>query len=78
MDKENVLSVENYSTSKSFVLFNTDNKEVECVLMNLKDESATGWDEITTKLLKMTKTIIIPLLTHFFYCVLKAEFFRCH
>lgn len=48
----------------SFVLLDTDVQEVHSVLMNLKSESAPGWDGIQTKFLKMVSPIIVPVITH--------------
>ncbi|KAG7303704.1 hypothetical protein JYU34_012261 [Plutella xylostella] len=47
----------------SFVLLNTSEDEVELIIRNLKSESATGWDNISPKLLKMCKDIIVPPIT---------------
>lgn len=52
------------SHSTSFVLLETDESEVKSVLMNLKTESAPGYDNITTKFLKQANTLLVPLLTH--------------
>lgn len=48
----------------SFVLLPTDNNEVNSVMMNLKLDSAAGWDNIPTRFLKLAKNEIIPIITH--------------
>lgn len=49
---------------RSFVLLNTDEEEVERLILNLKNDCATGWDGISSSFLKHAKDIIIPSLTH--------------
>lgn len=52
------------SQVSSFVLLETDENEVQIVLMNLKSESAPGWDNIPVKFLKQAKTLLVPIITH--------------
>lgn len=57
----------NYSTepqSSSFVLLDTDIEETRRVLMNLKSDSAPGWDGITTKFLKLSHKLTVPIICH--------------
>lgn len=53
----------NYQLS-SFVILNTDHEEVSSILMNLKSNSAAGFDNIPTKFLKLSKELIVPILTY--------------
>ncbi|CAH0725078.1 unnamed protein product, partial [Brenthis ino] len=50
--------------TSSMALFETSNQEINATLMNLKTDSALGWDGIPTKLLKLARDIIVPILTH--------------
>lgn len=52
------------SQPQSFVLLDTDDEEINHIIMNLKSESAPGWDNISTKYLKHVKNEVIPLITH--------------
>lgn len=62
----------------SFVLLDTDEAEVERIIMSLKDDCAAGWDNITTKILKQLKHILIPPLTHIFNkCLSSGVFPAC-
>lgn len=55
---------ESLSQPNSFVLLDTDEHEIDSILMNLKSESAPGWDNISPKLLKNVRWIVVPILTH--------------
>lgn len=46
----------------SFVLFNADFPELDHVLMNLKPNSVSGWDNIRTHFLKLAKFFVAPVL----------------
>ncbi|KAJ8726971.1 hypothetical protein PYW08_015368 [Mythimna loreyi] len=50
--------------NNSFVLINTDAKEVENTLMGLKSNSAPGWDNISTSFLKYCHKEVVPIITH--------------
>lgn len=66
------------NSSKSFVLLNTDEKEVERIISSLKDDSAVGWDGISNKLLKQFKHILVSPLTHIFQkCLAEGTFPTC-
>lgn len=52
------------SHSSSFVLLETDLNEVCATITNLKNVTATGTDEISSKFLKMAKHLIAPPLTY--------------
>lgn len=52
------------SLSKSFVLLDTDNNEVNSIINSLKSDSAPGWDNISTRYIKHVKHEIIPIITH--------------
>lgn len=63
---------------KSFVLLNTDEKEVERIIMGLKNDSATGWDGISSKTLKEFRHILVPPLTFIFQkCLSEGIFPSC-
>lgn len=55
---------ESLSQSNSFVLLDTDQHEIDSILMNLKSDSAPGWDNISAKLLKNIRQYVVPILTH--------------
>lgn len=50
--------------SSSFVLLDTDPEEVHTVLMGLKSESASGWDDIPAMFLKRASKAIVPIIVH--------------
>lgn len=52
------------SQSSSFVLLETDPTELYNIIMNLKSDSAPGWDNIPTKFLKLSVHVIVPALCH--------------
>ncbi|KAL0832390.1 hypothetical protein ABMA28_001815 [Loxostege sticticalis] len=56
--------IDHKSPAKSFVMLETDNEEIETVIMGLKNDSAMGWDGISNKLLKNCRHILIPIITH--------------
>lgn len=48
----------------SFVLLETDPEEVYRILINLKADSAPGWDNISTKFLKFVGMEVVPIIAH--------------
>lgn len=48
----------------SFVLLDTDPDEVDRVLMNLRSDSAPGWDNISTKYLKFARKEVVLIIAH--------------
>lgn len=59
----------NHHTTKSqqcnsFVLLDTDPNEIDRILMGLKSDSAPGWDNIPTKLLKHVRQEVVPIISH--------------
>lgn len=50
--------------SNSFVLLDTDPKEVESILMSLKSSSAPGWDRISSSFLKYVCKQVVPIIAH--------------
>jgi hypothetical protein len=52
------------SPVKSFVLLDTDPKEVNCILSNLDSSSACGWDGIPIDLLKLCQAFVSPIISH--------------
>lgn len=50
--------------TNSFVLLETDCDEVHRTLMNLRSNGASGWDNISTKFLKHTSIVVVPIITH--------------
>lgn len=66
------------SNCKSFVMLDTDEAEVQRIIMNLKDDSAVGWDNISNIILKRFKHIFVPVLTNIFNkCLAKGCFPKC-
>lgn len=59
----------------SFALVEADQEEIEQLIMGLKNDSATGHDKISNKLLKDLKSFLAPALTHIFnICFRKGIF----
>lgn len=52
------------SHSHSFVLLQTDHDEVKDVIMNLRTDSAPGWDNIPIRFLKLALSEVLPVITH--------------
>lgn len=48
----------------SFVLLDTDSEEVNRILMSLKSDSASGWDNVSTAFLKYIRIEVVPIITH--------------
>lgn len=51
---------------KSFVMLDPDTYEITRIISGLKDDSAVGWDNISNKVLKRFKHILVPPLTYIF------------
>lgn len=51
------------STLNSIVILPADESEIEKIILGLKSDSATGWDNISSKFLKMSKDILVRPLT---------------
>lgn len=67
----------NDRNGNSFVLIDTDAEEVERLILTLKNDCSTGWDNLSNKLLKDHKTILVPHLTYIFNtCLSKGIFPR--
>lgn len=52
------------TSSGSFVILEVDESEVESTIMNLRNDTATGWDGIPSTLLKVCSNTLVPLVTH--------------
>lgn len=52
------------TSDNSFVFLEVDETEVESTIMNLRLDSATGWDGIPSMLLRVCRDTLAPLLTH--------------
>lgn len=50
----------------SFALLDTDALEINDIITNLPNSSAPGWDHITTKFIKLSKYILIPVICYIF------------
>ena len=50
----------------SFVLLDTDFDEVKAIINNLKIDTACGIDEISTRLIKLSSSVITPILVKLF------------
>lgn len=55
----------------SLVLFPTDEAEIEVLVMNLKDSCAVGHDQISGRLLKLHREMLVPAIT--FICNLSIK-----
>lgn len=49
---------------QSFTLLDTDPTEVQNIIANLRNSSAPGWDNISTKYLKYVNYEVTPIITH--------------
>lgn len=59
----------------SFVLMPTDEFEIGSYILGLKSDSASGWDNISPKFLKLAKDVIVPPLTKLFnLCIEHGKF----
>lgn len=60
---------------KSMALLSVDEKEIENIILNLKDKCALGWDGIPTSVIKSARHVLIPILKHVFnVCLSKGVF----
>lgn len=59
----------------SIGLIEPDPSEIDTVIMGLKSDSASGWDNIPTKFVKLAKNDIIPVLHHLFSLCFKKGCF---
>lgn len=50
----------------SMSLYATDCEEIEQIINDLKNTSATGWDGIPTSVIKSAKVVLVPILAHIF------------
>lgn len=48
----------------SMVILETDEIEIESIIMGLRSDSATGWDGLSPSILKSIRNFIIPSITH--------------
>lgn len=48
----------------SMALFDVDEDEVNSLIGNLKDDCASGWDDIPTKILKLCRSKLVPPITY--------------
>lgn len=63
------------SPCSSMVMMPTDECEVESILMNLRNDCAVGWDAISAKILKSSKSVLVPILSHIFnLCITTGSF----
>lgn len=59
----------------SMALLSVDDKEIDNIILSLKDKSAVGWDGISTSVIKSARHILIPLLSHLFNIALSSGIF---
>lgn len=59
----------------SMALLDTDNKEIEYIIGELKTTSATGWDGIPTFIIKAAKKCLVPVLCHVLNLCLRSGHF---
>lgn len=55
-----------YLSTDSFTLLNTDEEEVNRLIMELKNECSAGWDKIPNRILKEHRYTLVPPLTYIF------------
>lgn len=63
------------SPRNSFALFNVTNDEINDHIMNLRRDCATGWDNISSRILQSSREIFVPLLRHIFQLSLTSGVF---
>lgn len=51
-------------SDNTFVLMDTNESEVESVLIGLRDDCAVGWDKISSKVLKISKHVLVRPITY--------------
>ena len=61
--------------TSEFVFTNCNENEINEIIMRKKSQS-WGVDEVSLKFVKVTKTIVIPILTHVINYHLKRELFQ--
>lgn len=62
----------------SFVMLDTDEKEITRIISGLKDDCAVGWDNISNTILKRFIHVFVPPLTHIFrLCLSQGIFPNC-
>lgn len=61
--------------STSLVLLEVDETEVESLILQLRDDCAIGWDGISPKILKQSRSILVPPLTHIINICLQKGIF---
>lgn len=54
----------NYHQPTSFTLLDTDVNEINSIINSLDSNCATGWDNIPTKLLKLNREYLAPIICH--------------
>lgn len=59
----------------SFALLNTDPDEIISIINSLSNDSAPGWDNISTTFVKMAKHILVPILCHVYNNCLESGHF---
>lgn len=59
----------------SFVLLEVDNADVDSIISSLRQDSATGWDGIPAKLIKLCRHVFGPLITHIVNCSIASGIF---
>lgn len=52
------------SQCNSFVLQEVDETEVEKVILTLRTDTAVGWDNISTRMVKASRKFLVPVITH--------------
>lgn len=65
----------NPSPLYSFVLLETDPAEVNSIITSLSNNSAPGWDNISTAFIKMAKSVLLPVLCHVYNLCLNTGCF---
>lgn len=56
-------------------ILDTDETEIESIIMSLRLNSSTGCDGISPSVLKSNKELLIPIITHIFNSCLRSGIF---
>lgn len=52
------------SFSKSFAMIDVSSQEIDSLIVNLRRNCASGWDNISSRILQSSRLVFVPLLTH--------------
>lgn len=64
VDDQNYYINELPTQPQSFALYDTDFDEINNIIINLKSDSAPGWDNISTRFIKFIRHDVTPVITY--------------